>query len=138
MPPSLPRRMGERPAPGRPLPAVDVVDGLAAAAETVSSRLERVNDGAADSVACTRDAKIIVSGGGDGAVKVWNNSGQLLSTLAEAKNPVTSVAVSPSGDAIYAGTASASGAGEVHHWKLKRKADAVEAARRRVSLPDCK
>jgi len=90
--------------------------------------VKQAHDGPVNSVASTSDGKVIVSGGSDGTVKLWNADGRLLATLSEPKNVVTSVAISTAAGEIVAGTATADGSGAVHTWRLKQDGDAPSAA----------
>lgn len=57
------------------------------------------------SVAITPDSKLIVSGGSDSSIKIWNlNSGQEIATLTGHTQIVVSVAISSNGLILVSGS----------------------------------
>lgn len=67
------------------------------------------------SLSFSPDGKIIVSGGGDGIIKLWERSGRLLFSIKGHELGISSIRFSPDGQSI----ASASADGTIKLWNLK-------------------
>ncbi|AFZ21832.1 TIR domain-containing protein [Allocoleopsis franciscana] len=73
------------------------------------------HDGAVLSLSFSPDGKTIVSGGGDGTIKLWERSGRLLFSIKRHEREISSIRFSPDGQSI----ASASADGTIKLWNLK-------------------
>jgi WD40 repeat protein len=74
------------------------------------------HDGAVGGIAYSPAGDWLLSGGGDGSVKLWSARGELLATPAESGPAVEDVAVSPTAQFIAAGDAN----GQVTLWGVPR------------------
>ena len=72
----------------------------------------------ANSVTISPDSQMLISGGKDGNIKLWNLvTGELLDTLSGHSSSVESVATSPDGQLLYSG----SGDSTIKLWKLNTR-----------------